>query len=121
MSISETNEEYYRHLSEVYLCEIEDLELPILKIMTAKGVLIEIESDLLKFLKKSKPTEKSKIQEERIGVLSDVMDYFSKVASINHQMKLMLRRASNDLQKEKDAHKETNRVLDMLTNMINEG
>lgn len=121
MKKQRTEEElYYFSLSEVHLAEIQDFQEPIIKILIAKGVMTEIESDLIKFLKKSKPTDKSEAQSKRIAILNDTIDYFSNMATTSYQMKLMLRRASNDLVKERNEHTETKRLLDMVTNMLNE-
>lgn len=110
---------HYRSLSEVYLSEVENLQEPLFKIMTAKGILIEIESDLLAFLKKSKHTEKSKNQENRIHLLNEILEYFSNMASNNYQMKLLLRKAARDLNDEKKRHRETERALDITTHQLN--
>lgn len=111
---------YYLSLSEIYLAELEDMQKPITEIMKAKGVMVEIESDLLKFLSKNKPTEASKRQSERISILSSVIDYFSSVASTNYQLKLSLREANRQLKKEKEDHSSTTRALEVATNILNE-
>lgn len=113
-------EKYYQAVSEIYLAEIEDLQEPYKHILTAKGVVVEMESDIIAFLKKSKETERTKKQQERIAVISSTINYFEKIASTNYQMKLLLRKASNELQKEKKGHMETKRALDMVTAMLNE-
>lgn len=113
-------EKYYQAVSEIYLAEIEDLQEPYKHILTAKGVVVEMESDIIAFLKKSKETERTKKQQERIAVISSTINYFEKIASTNYQMKLLLRKASNELQKEKKEHIETKRALDMVTAMLNE-
>lgn len=118
---STEQELYYLSLSEIHLAEVQDFQEPIKKILIAKGIMVEIESDLLKFLKKSKPTDKSNTQSTRISILNDVIDYFSELSSTSYQMKLMLRKASNDLIKERKDHADTKRALEMLTNVLNEG
>lgn len=110
---------YYQSLSEIYLAEIENLQEPISQILIAKGILIEIESDLLEFLSKSKPTKKSERHKERIDLLGSVMNYFSNMAHNNYQMKLLLRKASKDLNKEKQAHSDTINKLEMITDLLN--
>lgn len=112
-------EDYYRNLGEVYLAEIESFQEPFNQILIAKGVIVEIESDLIKFLKKSKPTDKSKQQEERLELLKSSVEYFSKIASINYQFKLMLRQAAKDLRMEKERHSNTERALHITTEMLN--
>lgn len=111
--------EFYKSISEVYLAEKEDFEEPIQKIMAAKGILIEIESDLLEFLSKSKPTKKSNKQEERIFLLNSILDYFSRISTTNYQMKLMLRKSSMELAKEKKKREEAERALNVASDLLN--
>lgn len=111
---------YYQNISEVYLAEIQDFQEPYVRILTAKGALVEMESDIVAFLKKSKETDRTKKQQERISVLGSVVDYFDNMASTMYQMRLLLRRANRHLDKEKKEHEETKRALDMVTAMLNE-
>lgn len=111
--------EYYRHLSEVYLCEIEDHTTPLHKIMIAKGVLMEIESDLNFFLKHNPPNERSDKQKVRIELLREALDTFSNLSTNNYSMKLLLRAAAADLNREKKAHIETQKNLESVMKNIN--
>lgn len=113
-------ETYYMGLAEIYLAELEDLNTPLHKIMIAKGVMIEIESDLLAFLKNNPGNAKSKRQQERIALLNDALDHFSAIGSVNHQMKLVARKnASDNLELKKQIH-ELTRQNKMLNDLINE-
>jgi len=113
-------EMYYSGLAEVYLAELEDYQTPLLKILYAKGVLVEIESDLLKFLKNNEHNERSRQQEARIKILLDVITYFENSASTVKQMQFMLRKAAEDnfdLRKKLFEAEQKNK---MLTDLINE-
>jgi len=87
---------YYLGLSEVYLAELDDHVDNWMKIMIAKGVVAEMESDLLIHLEKNPPTERSTQQHERLKVLNSSFDYFSRIASNNNQMKLLLRKSARE-------------------------
>jgi len=87
-------EQYYLALSEVYLAELDNHAESFIKIMQAKGIVLELESDLIFFLKKNKPTEKSIKQQDRIDLLKSIFDHFAKVSSSNDQYRLLLRKSA---------------------------
>ncbi|WP_298845475.1 hypothetical protein [uncultured Clostridium sp.] len=93
---------HYLGLSEVYLTEYEDHMLPYSKIMIAKGIITEIQSDMVFFLQKNKPSDKSNQQQERIAILSGVLNYFEKVSSHNQQMRWTIRSNNVEIMKLKE-------------------
>jgi len=107
-------EKRFYDMSEVFLAQLQDVKEPIYKILIAKGILIEMESDLVFFLKKKPETEKSKAQQERLKILTELVDYFSGISSVNEQMKLMLRKAAVDRHKLHQENAELNLRIDIL-------
>lgn len=55
--------------------------------MVCEGIVITMYSELLEFLLKNKPTEKSKERELRLQKLMEIFSELSKVADFNYQMK----------------------------------
>lgn len=88
---------YYLGLSEIYLAEVEDLHGPIVKILQAKGVVVEIESDLLSFVAKNGDNERSIKQAERIGILKEAFNHIDKVSAVNVEMRVIIRKNSRDI------------------------
>ena len=78
-------EKHYWELSEVYLAAYQDNLEPHFKIMQAMGVIVEMESDLIKFEKSKGETEKSKSQRERLSILKLAVDAFSIASERNLQ------------------------------------
>ena len=110
-------EAHYLALSEIYLSELDNHAESFIKIMQAKGIVLEIESDLLHFLKKSPPTEKSLKQQSRIDLLKEIFDHFAKISSSNDQLRLILRKSAREkyeLEKEIKTLKADNELLNNL-------
>lgn len=84
-------EKYYSDLAEVYLSVYENHLAREYKIMMAKGVIVEMESDLIAFLKKGNETDKSKSQSERLKILNDAIDMFASISSANVQTKYVIK------------------------------
>lgn len=85
-------EEKYLKLSEVYLAKYEDLAVKNIKIMLAKGVIVEMESDLA-FYHLDKPrTDKSEAQLQRLNVLRSTVEEFADIHSFNYQIHQLLGR-----------------------------
>lgn len=83
--------EYFESMAEVYLCELQDHLEPSKQIMRAMGVIVEMNSDLLKFLTKNPSTERSQAQSKRLEILMSVVDTFSVLSDRNYQIKTVLR------------------------------
>ncbi|KIO75608.1 hypothetical protein TH53_19920 [Pedobacter lusitanus] len=94
-------EKYYWELSEVYLGHYYDAVEPSLKIMLAMGVIVEMESDLVKFHKEKKETPNSRRQQERLKILINTLDAFTVSAERNKQFRLVMQKMY-DQQAEKD-------------------
>lgn len=82
-------EDYYKALAEVRVMEFENYSVYVEHLMIAKGIIVEMESDLLKFLKNNEPTVKSKEQQERINMLGNAVEHFMKISEINMQLREM--------------------------------
>lgn len=83
-------EEKYKKLSEVYLAKYEDQKDRHVKMMVAKGILVEMQSDLVFFHLKNAETEKSKYQQERINILMNTIDEFASIHAFNFQVNMVL-------------------------------
>ncbi len=114
------SEQEYFDLSEIYLSEYNDMLLPSKKIMVAQGIIVSMYSDILSFLSKNKPTERSKVQKERIELLLEIITDFSVVSSSNIQMKLDIKSRANDNYKLKKEIQALNKTIITLNNLINE-
>lgn len=119
---------HYKTLSEVYLTRYEDLLSPHTDILTAKGILIEMESELIFFTKKQGHNEKSKKSQERISLLSEIMDKFLKVSSTNFQLRIMCNKLLSEIeqikksaQAEVEDLRQQNHVLTETLNSIMNG
>lgn len=93
----EKNAEYYKQLAEIYMAELETNMEEIHQVTIIKGILIELESDLVFFHAKNggKRTKKSAHQEERLEMLKKSVSFFESIASKNHQLKLALLKRGN--------------------------
>lgn len=114
------SEQEYFDLSEIYLSEYNDLLLPSKKIMVAQGVIVSMYSDILAFLSKNKPTERSTVQKERIELLLEIVNDFSIVSSANIQMKLDIKSRANENYKLQKEINSLNKTIVSLNNLINE-
>lgn len=85
-----SDERKYIELSEIYLAKYEDQEQRHLKMMMAKGILVEMESDLVFFHMKNEKTEKSEHQQNRLDLLKSAIDEFSAIHAFNFQVKMVL-------------------------------
>lgn len=111
-------EKYYWELYEVYFDVYEKHIERDLKIMTAKGVLVEMESDLTAFHLKNKETEKSKAQNERLKILNSAVDVFANLSSANVHYKMSMNKIfeqNKTLQQDKeDMREEINSLRSQL-------
>jgi len=80
----------FMQLAEVYLAQDLDSKTHITKIILAKGVIIQMESDLILFEKQKGPTQKTIEQQERINILKSAINTFSDVSSNNNQIAYIL-------------------------------
>jgi len=110
--------EYYKAISEVYLLELQNHIEPSEKILIAMGVIVQMNSDLVSYLLKNKSTEKSKAQSKRLEVLMEVMNYFSVIADRNLQMKGVVKRFFAEHKKLEDVIVEKDRQIEILNKML---
>lgn len=80
------SENRFTKLAEIFITQDPNSKDHVTKIMLAKGVIIQMESDLVLFEKSKGQTEKSKEQAERIRILKLAVDTFSAVSSNNLQV-----------------------------------
>lgn len=73
-------------LAEVFITQDPNQKDHVTKIMLAKGIIIQMESELIIFEKKKGKSEKSTEQLERINLLKLAVDTFSDVSSNNLQI-----------------------------------
>ena len=83
-------EQKYKKLSEVYLSRYEDQKDRHIKMMIAKGVLVDMESDLVFFHVKNTPTDRSILQQERLDILRNIIDEFASIHAFNFQVNMVL-------------------------------
>ncbi len=83
-------EQRYLRIAEVYLSRYEHQEQRHVKMLMAKGIIVEMESDLAFFHMKNPRTDKSENQLLRLNMLRDFVDEFSSIHSFNYQINLML-------------------------------
>lgn len=100
-------EKRYLKLSEVYLSRYEDQKDRHVKMLLAKGILVEMESDLAFFHLKNPRTDKSDNQLLRLNMLRDLVDEFSAIHSFNFQINIML----GNLHRENDELRDTIKQL----------
>lgn len=104
--LTKTEEKYLR-LAEVYLSRYEDQKQRHVKMLMAKGVIVEMESDLAFFHMKNPRTDKSDNQLHRLNILRDFVDEFASIHGFNYQINLML----GKLHRENDELRETIKSL----------
>lgn len=92
-------EEKYKELSEVYLAKYEQQIDREVKMMIAKGVIVEMESDLAFFHLKSPRTDKSQNQLDRLDILRGIVEEFSSIQSFNWQVNQVLGKFYRENQK----------------------
>jgi len=80
----------YLKLAEVYLSRYEDMSYRNIQIMLAKGVIVEMESDLAFFHLDRPRTEKSDAQIHRLNILRKVVGEFADIHSFNWQINRLL-------------------------------
>ena len=83
-------EEKYKKLAEVYLARYEDQSVRNIQILLAKGVIVEMESDLAFYHLNTPRTEKSENQLQRLNILRGVINEFSGIHSYNWQINQLL-------------------------------
>lgn len=89
-------EERYLKISEAYIARYEDQEKRHVKMLLAKGIIVEMESDLAFFHLKNPRTDKSDNQLLRLNMLRDIVDEFSAIHSFNYQINIILGRLHNE-------------------------
>ena len=82
--------EHFKKLAEVYVTQDPNSKDHVTKIMLAKGVVIQMESDLVLFEKSKGKTEKSIEQQEKINILKNAIGTFGEVSSANLQIGYIL-------------------------------
>jgi len=121
-ALTET-EKHYKNLAEVYVHYYEDHLDRELKIFLAKGVIVEMESDLAKWHQKNKPNDTSKKQLYRLGILQKAIDVMGSLSSTNIHAKLTfnkLRKEIDSLEEENNELKETIKKLNQLIDETSE-
>lgn len=107
-------EQKYLNLSEVYLARYEDMSHRNIQIMLAKGVIVEMESDLAFFHLDRPRTDKSDAQIHRLNILRKVVGQFADIHSFNWQINALLgnmHRENEGLKKEIEVLKESIKEL----------
>jgi GTP-sensing pleiotropic transcriptional regulator CodY len=104
------SEKHYIQLSEIYLLKYQEMVKPQKDIMVAKGIIVEMMSELLQFSMKNPENEKAKKSQERLDSFMDIINLFSQIADNNYQISLLyqnqirqsikLKETINQLQKE---------------------
>lgn len=104
--------DHFKRLAEIYVTQDPNSKDHVTKMMLAKGVVIQMESDLIIFEKSKGETEKSKEQKDRIKILRAAISTFSDVSINNLQIGYILYtyQKENELQSLK---------IDRLENEIN--
>jgi len=82
--------------------------------MVVQGIIVTMYSDLMEFLIKNKPTDKSNVQKQRLEKLLEITTEFSKVSSNNIQMQLDLKCRTDDYNKLKIENKELKDELEAI-------
>lgn len=93
-------EERYLKIAEVYFSRYEDQKSRHIKMLMAKGILVEMESDLAFFHKNNPRTDKSDNQLHRLNMLREFVDEFAAIHAFNYQINLVLgqmHRENNEL------------------------
>ncbi len=86
-----TDLEYkYMQISAIHSVHYSKTRERLQKIMIAKGITTEMLSDLLKWEKENKRTDKSKKQLDRLFLLEEALDIFDSCASLADQVEVLL-------------------------------
>ena len=80
------SENRFTKLAEIFITQDPNSKDHLTKMMIAKGIIIQMESDLILFEKSKGLTDKSKEQADRIRLLKLAVDTFSAVSSNNLQI-----------------------------------
>lgn len=99
-------EKRYLQLSEVYLSRYEKQQDRHVKMLLAKGIIVEMESDLAFFHLKNPRTDKSDNQLLRLNMLRDFVDEFAAIHSFNYQINIMLGRLHRENEELRDTIKQ---------------
>ena len=111
-------ERHYWELSEIYVTAYQDNIQPVTKIMQAMGVIVEMESDLLLFLKGKQPTEKTKRQQGRLDILKDAVNQFSIVSERNLQFRMVAGKLRSKINEQAEKIKDQEREIEVLKSML---
>ncbi len=83
--------EKYQMEAEIYALAYEDVLKPIRMIAAMQGVLVQMESERLKFEKKRGKSDKSKETGDRIDILMSGLDELSGIAEKNISLRQQLK------------------------------
>lgn len=83
--------EKYQLESEIYQLAYEDILKPVRMIATMQGILVQMESERLKFEKKRGKSDKSKETQDRIDILMNGLDEISGIAEKNIALRQQLK------------------------------
>lgn len=118
-SLSDT-EKHYMNLAEVYIHYYEDHLDRELKIFLAKGVVVEMESDLAKWHDKNKPNDTSTKQLSRLDILKKAIDVMGSLSSTNIHAKLSFNKLRNEADILEAENKELKETILKLNKLIDE-
>lgn len=88
---------YYKSLADVFITEYQDNLKLSEKVLTAKGVITSMYSELLSYRIKNGYTSKFKQQDERLQILEDIFDTFSAIDSRNFEYRLVIREKNKEI------------------------
>ncbi len=109
------NEEKYKKLAEVYLARYEDQSVRNIQILIAKGVIVEMESDLAFYHLNTPRTDKSENQLQRLNILRGIVNEFASIHSYNWQVCNLL----GDMHRENEGlRKEIKELKEAITEMM---
>lgn len=110
----EPNKDYFLRIAEAYITQDPDSKDHVTKIMLAKGILIDMESDIVFFENSKGETDKSISQKQRLAILKSAVNTFAEVSSNNLQIGYILYKYHSMLNKENDIiHQLESRIVDL--------
>lgn len=112
---------HYMALSEVYLMRYQDLTKPVKEIMIAKGILVEMMSELVFYSVNNPKDDRYVKADTRINKLMEVINEFSGVADFNYQISLIHQSEIRKSLKQAEKIEELENRIEMLTSLLNAG
>jgi len=106
-------------LAEVYITQDPNQKDHVTKIMLAKGIVVQMQSDLILFEKKKGKNERSYEQQHRIDLLKSAIDTFSEVSSNNLQIGHILYAYNNEIKAHRIKIAQLENEIKMLNKQIN--